>query len=177
MHNQQTVVIFEGCDKVGKTEMARELARRLNVPYFKNTSEWGAFGSDTAYFVNALRYGDPYFYSFLRDTKTSVILDRTYPSEWVYSRVYGRQTDHSALLHIDTLAASLGAKIIIPFRSSYSGMKDDVHDIDEKHLQLLSDTYKEFADWTRCETLRFCVDSEDLEWEMETIQKFLKRGA
>jgi hypothetical protein len=74
------------------------------------------------------------------------------------------------------VAASIGAKIIIPFRTSYEGMKDDVHDINEKHLQVLSDTYKDFAVWTKCETLRLCVDSEDLEWEMETILKFLKRG-
>ena len=56
-------------------------------------------------------------------------------------------------------------------------MKDDVHEIDDAHLQLLSDEYEAFAKWTKCDVLRFCIDSEDLEWEMETIQEFLKRGA
>lgn len=174
--NQQTVVIFEGCDKVGKTEMARELSRRLDIPYFKNKSEWKAFSSDPDYFVKALRYGDPYFYTFLRDTKTSVVLDRSYPSEWAYSRVYNRNTDDDALTHIDALAASFGVKIVVPYRSSYLGLKDDIHDIGEDYLQRLSDTYATFAKWTKCEVLRFCIDSEDIEWEMNTIQKFLKRG-
>lgn len=171
-----TVVIFEGCDKVGKSEMANELSRRLSIPYYKNKSEWDAFAKDPGYFVNALRYGDPYFYSFLRDTGTSVVLDRSYPSEWTYSKVYGRKTDDEALDYVDSLAASFGVKIVIPYRSSYSGMKDDVHEIDENYLQRLSDTYAVFAKWTKCDVLRFCIDSEDLEWEMETIQKFLKRG-
>ena len=177
MNNMHTVVIFEGCDKVGKTEMARELSRRLEVPYFKNKSEWKAFSSDPDYFVKALRYGDPYFYTFLRDTKTSVVLDRSYPSEWVYSRVYDRKTDHDALSHIDFLAASFGVKIVIPYRTSYSGLRDDIHNIGEYHLQKLSDMYEEFAKWTKCEVLRFCIDSENLEWEMETIHKFLKKEA
>jgi thymidylate kinase len=175
MNNMHTVVIFEGCDKVGKTEMARELSKRTEIPYFKNKSEWKAFSSDPDYFVKALRYGDPYFYTFLRDTKTSVILDRSYPSEWVYSRVYDRKTDNDALSHIDFLAASFGVKIIIPYRTSYSGLKDDIHNIGEYHLQKLSDTYEEFAKWTKCDVLRFCIDSENLEWEMETIRKFLKK--
>jgi thymidylate kinase len=174
--NMQRVVIFEGCDKVGKTEMARELSSRLQVPYFKNKAEWKAFSLEPDYFVKALRYGDPYFYTFLRDTKTSVILDRSYPSEWVYSKVYGRKTDDDALKHIDSFAASFGVKIIIPYRSSYVGLKDDIHDISEYHLQKLSDAYEEFAKWTKCDVLRFCIDSENLEWEMKTIQEFLKRG-
>lgn len=176
MSDEQTVVIFEGCDKVGKTEMARELSKRLRVPYFKNKSEWKAFSSDPEYFVKALRYGDPYFYAYLRDTKSSIVLDRSYPSEWVYSKVYGRKTDDEALGFIDSFAASFGVKIVIPYRSSYMGLRDDIHDIDEDHLQRLSDTYTEFAKWTKCDVLRFCIDSEDLEWEMNTIQKFLKRG-
>ncbi len=54
-----TVVLFDGSDKVGKTEMAKELSKRLLIPYFKNESEWKAFSNDQNYFVNALKYGDP----------------------------------------------------------------------------------------------------------------------
>jgi hypothetical protein len=30
------VILFDGPDKVGKTEMVKELSKRLNVPSFKN---------------------------------------------------------------------------------------------------------------------------------------------
>ena len=170
------VILFDGSDKVGKTEMARELSRRLNVPYFKNESEWNAFSNDPSYFKNALRYGDPYFYNFLKKTGTSTILDRSYPSEWVYSRVYGRQTDDEALNHVDSLASSIGVKIIIPYRTSYEGLHDDMHDIDSKQMQKISDTYTDFIKWTRCETLHLCVDTEDLDWEMKTILEFIGKN-
>lgn len=172
-----TVVLFDGSDKVGKTEMARELSKRLCIPYFKNQSEWHAFSNDPNYFVNALKYGDPYFYNFLKMTGHSTILDRSYPSEWVYSRVYGRPTDHEALSHIDGLAADVGVKIIVPYRTSYEGLHDDMHDIDSAYMQKISDMYAEFLNWTKCETLHLCVDSEDLDWEMKTILDFIgKKG-
>jgi hypothetical protein len=168
-----TVILFDGSDKVGKTEMARELSKRINVPYFKNESEWHAFSKDSSYFVNALKYGDPYFYSFLKMTGTSVILDRSYPAEWVYSTVYNRPTDHEVLNYIDGLAAEIGVKIIVPYRTSYEGLHDDMHDIDCKAMQKISDVYGEFIKWTKCETLHMCIDSEDLSYEMKTILEFI----
>lgn len=170
---KQTVVIFEGCDKVGKTEMAKELARRTEIPYFKNVSEWNAFSNDPSYFASALKYGDTYFYNFLKNTLTSTILDRSYPSEWVYSKVYNRKTDEATLKYIDDLASSFDVRIVIPYRSSYKGLKDDLHDIDEDHLQTLSDAYAKFANWTKCKVLRMCVDDEDLNRELQDILEFL----
>lgn len=172
--NMGTVVLFDGCDKVGKTEMARELSRVTGIPYFKNRSEWAAFSNDPSYFVNALKYGDPYFYNFLKDTGLSTILDRSYPSEWVYSRVYNRPTDDKTLEYVDSLAASMGLNIVIPYRTSYEGFRDEIHDIDSKHLQKLSDTYADFLKWTKCKTLHLCVDSEDLIWETRTILDFIE---
>ena len=170
-----TVILFDGSDKVGKTEMSRELSKRIDVPYFKNESEWHAFSKDRSYFSNALKYGDPYFYNFLKMTGTSVILDRSYPSEWVYSRVYNRSTDHEALTYVDDLAAKVGVKIVVPYRTSYEGMHDDMHDIDCKAMQKISDMYAEFIKWTKCETLRLCVDSEDIDWEIKTILEFINK--
>lgn len=167
------VVIFDGPDKCGKTEMATELSRRLGIPYFKNTAEWDAFAKSPDYFANAMKYGDDYFYRFLRDTGISCILDRSYPSEWVYSRVYKRKTFGDALKKVDTIASSFGTKIIIPYRSSYLGMKDDIHEIGEEELVELHREYNAFSKWTRCDALNLCVDDENLEREISEICKFL----
>ena len=169
-----TVIIFDGADKVGKTEISKELSKVIDIPYFKNKSEWDAFSKEPSYFLNSLRYGAPYFLNFLKDTGTSVILDRAYPSEWVYSKVYGRPTDEKMLSYLDELASSFDVKIIIPYRTNYEGLRDDVHDIDECHLQKISDTYGDFVKWTKCDVLHLCVDSEDLEWEIKSILEFLK---
>jgi hypothetical protein len=169
-----TVVIFDGPDKCGKTEMATELSKRIGIPYFKNTSEWSAFENDPDYFRNALKYGDSYFYSFLRDTGTNVILDRSYPSEWVYSKVFDRERDENVLRSIDNIASQCGARIVIPYRTSYEGISDDVHDIGSERLQEIDAAYEEFARWTNCNVLRICVDCEDIELEMKEIINFLR---
>jgi thymidylate kinase len=174
MTKKQQVVIFDGADRCGKTEMSRALASRLEIPYFKNTAEWDAFSSSPDYFANAMKYGDDFFYRFLRDTGISCVLDRSYPSEWVYSKVYRRKTFNDALSNIDSVAASFGTKIVIPYRSSYAGLKDHVHDIDEVALQRLHDTYFEFSKWTKCEVLELCVDDENLDREIEDILNFME---
>jgi thymidylate kinase len=176
MNKQQQVIIFDGPDMVGKTEMAKELSSRLNIPYFKNKAEWSTFeNKKSVYFINTLRYSNSYFFSFLHETKTSVILDRSYPSEWVYSKVYNRETDHGALELADKFAFDkLNAKIIVPFRTSYEGIKDDMHDIDSNMLSKISKEYENFLSWTKCDTLHLCVDSEDLDYEMFMICNFVK---
>ena len=157
----------------GKTEMANELSRLIKVPYFKNENEWKFFESDPNYFRNALSYGDTYFYSYLQQTNSSVILDRSYPSEWVYSKAFLRVTDDIALKAIDSLAAQSHAKIIIPFRTSYVGIEDRFSSITPERLNQIDKLYREFAEWTLCETMLLNVDSENLDDEMSEILKFI----
>lgn len=170
----QRVIIFDGPDRCGKSEMARELSSRLQIPYFKNEAEWEAFSNDTQYFQNAMKYGDDFFYRFLKGTGTSCILDRSYPSEWVYSKVYNRSTYNDSLERIDTIASSIGVKIIVPFRTSYDGIYDEIHDIDSEHITKLDFMYYEFLKWTKCSSLRLNVDDENLDREMDDIINFLE---
>jgi hypothetical protein len=168
------IIIFEGPDKCGKTEIARALSKRLGIPYFKNPNESRAFKHDNDYFVNALVYGDSFFYEFLKQTGTSVILDRSYPSEWVYSKEFDRDTSEQMLKYIDKLACEAGAVIISPYRTTYSGIVDEESGIKEDMLLKLDVRYLSFLNWTQCPTLRLCVDDEDTEREVSEILKFLK---
>ena len=171
---RQRVIIFDGPDRCGKSEMARELSARLQIPYFKNEAEWEAFSNDPQYFQNAMKYGDDFFYRFLKDTGISCVLDRSYPSEWVYSKVYNRKTYNDSLERIDSIASSIGVKIVVPFRSSYDGIYDEVHDIDSEHLAKLDLMYLEFLKWTKCSSLHLNVDDEKLDREMDDIINFLE---
>ena len=173
--NKQHVIIFDGPDRCGKSEMSKKLSLTLGIPYFKNESEWNAFSNDKEYFSNAMKYGDDFFYRFLRDTGVSCVLDRSYPSEWVYSKVYNRKTHEDSLEWVDQLASSIGVKIIIPYRSSYEGLRDDMHDIDDKHLQKIHEKYVEFLGWTKCSVLHLCVDDENLDREISDILEFLEK--
>ncbi len=166
----QRVIILEGPDQCGKTQISKELARRLNIPYFKNNDEHKYFLSDPGYFINAVRYVDTYFTSYLEASGASVILDRAWPSEWVYSQVLGRNTDMSVLRELDRRHNQLGTVIVIPTRSSYVGIRDD-YDAVSKNLQQIHDMYLKFAAWTTCRVLKLNVDDENLEREISVIME------
>jgi thymidylate kinase len=170
----QSIIVFEGPDGCGKTNMAKALSNKTGVPYFKNKDEWKHFKGDTTYFVNALTYGDPYFLSYLEQTQASVIVDRWYPSEWVYAQVFDRPTNYDVLQAIDNHAASIGTKIIIPVRSNYSNVVDQFADIvTPSMLEKIHNQYMEFQSWTRCQTFSLNVDDEDLDRELTEILDFI----
>ncbi len=175
--SRQRVILFIGADGTGKTEMSTELSKRLGIPRFKNKGEWDHFGRDDAYFANVMRFGDYGFFSqYLVQTGASVIMDRGYPCEHVYSKVFGRQTDEAVLARIDEVYASIDAHIVVAQRSSYVGRIDDMFEsIDSKKLQEIHDAYLEFASWTKCKTLLLNVDDEDIEREMHDIMRFLEK--
>lgn len=168
-------IIFEGPDMCGKTHIARALASILHIPYFKNAREREVFGSeDTRYFATASQYVDTYMVSFLRDTQTHVIFDRNYPSQFVYPRVFGRDHDLDLLRRIDDAHAELGTRIVIPVRSTYHDLHDDVHDcIIPTTLELLDAGYRDFVKWTKCRTLLLNVDDEDIDRELADILAWL----
>jgi|SRR6478609_1243816 len=176
--SQQQLVFLVGPDRCGKTEIAKELSRWLNVPYFKATSEHTTFLSSRVskndQFLNQLRFAEPRVIDILRQTKHSMVFDRGFPCEFVYSKVMGRETDLTMLSHVDEAYSMMGAKIIICRRSSYVGIQDDLDPtIKEETLQQLDDAYFEFLAMTRCKSLVLNVDDENLDREIKDILDFL----
>jgi hypothetical protein len=150
--------------------MAKELARITGIPYFKNQDEHKYFLKDLNYFVHAIRYVDTYFTSYLEATGASIILDRAWPSEWIYSKIMGRSTDLDVLQDLDRRHSRLGTRIVIPWRSDYSKVDDDYEAIN-KNIKTIHSLYMEFAkSWTSCECILLNVDDEDLNREISEIR-------
>jgi hypothetical protein len=158
----------------GKTNIAQALARHTGIHYFKNNIERDAFTDDPLYFSSASRYIDTYMTSFLAATGVSVIFDRNFPSEYVYPVVFGRTRDLNVLRRIDEAHAQIGTLIIIPYRSSFDGISDDIHsNITATVLKQIDELYMEFCTWTKCQTLRLCVDDGDIERELADVMRFI----
>jgi len=167
----QKVVVFDGPDGCGKTHIGKALSAVTGIPYFKNHDEHKYFLKDPEYFIHAIRYVDTYFTSYLEVSGASVILDRAWPSEWIYSQALGRKTDLGVLRELDTRHAALGTYIVIPFRSDYTSTKDDYDQV-TKNIRKIHDYYMEFANWTRCKCLTMNVDDEDLMRELAIVKGF-----
>jgi len=168
------ILSLEGPDRVGKSEIAQELSRQLEIPYFKNTNEWATDLKDPSYFRNLLIYGGTFLIDFIHQTRPNAILDRHYPSEWVYSRFFNRETNEEVVRKIDEKFAQAGGKIILCRRKSYNGIQDDLHTyVDCNVLEGLDRLYDEFTKWSKCPVLTVWVDDENLEREVKEIREWL----
>lgn len=172
--SNQRIIIFDGPDGCGKTQIAAALSERIGVPVFKNEFEWKHFSTENKdeYFVNAIKYQHPYLLSFLKQTGNSVIFDRAHPSEFAYSSVFNRKTDWDALTECDEMSYDMNAKIIIPFRTSYDNVEDEFG-VTSEHLEKIFNEYKAFARWTKCEVYFLNVDDEDLDRELREVIGFV----
>ena len=95
------LIALEGPDRCGKSEIAAALSRHVGIPVFKNSGEWFTDLRDPSYFKNLLIYGATFLTDFLQQTGASVIMDRNYASEWVYSKYFNRETDDVVLRKVD----------------------------------------------------------------------------
>lgn len=159
-----------GPDMCGKTQIAKELSRRINVPYFKPSDERLTFLNNQENFINHLRFSDPRMVDFLSQTGHRAIFDRGFPCEWVYSKYFDRQTDMDALRYIDSSHSRMETLVVITYRSSYQGITDDLDSrISSGELEKIERLYRDFSGWTGCETFFLNVDSENLDEEVNSI--------
>jgi thymidylate kinase len=157
---------MEGADGTGKTTLAKALSSELNIPYFKRNNEdfksctEEAFWKNQEAFKNSLRFDQTYMAQFLKQTGYSTILDRAWPSEYVYSQVYCRNTDIELLAELDDAYSRLRAKIIItrcekPFR------EDNLVSAD--YFEQVRYMYSLFSQWTKCDVITLEMDRLSLD--------------
>jgi thymidylate kinase len=169
----QKIIIFDGPDGTGKTNIARALSGRWDVPYFKFSGEHDYWRKDK--FKTALEFDQPFMLEYLKQSQASIIWDRAYPSEYVYSQIFNRETNTELLERLDREYAKYGTWIVIPLRRNYTDNEEDDL-VPKSELTNLHDGYEEFCDWTECNTIRIYVDSfgNDVIREMEALQSVLK---
>ena len=96
---------------------------------------------------------------------------------WVedkYSQVLKRKSDLELLFKMDEAWASLGAKVVFCYRSSYDNIVDDLDStIDSTVLRALDEKYREFFARSKCDHTHLNVDDEDLEREIREVVKFM----
>lgn len=172
--NQQIIVLC-GPDMTGKTQIAKELSRRLGVSYFKASSEHQTYLKEKDAFRQQLRYADPRTIDILRQTGLSLVMDRGFPCEFSYSLALKRETDFAMLRVVDSEYALLGTRVIICHRTSYDNIVDDIDPtLNSNKLQEIHNAYKMFARWTQCRTMMLPVDDENLDREVNDVVSWLQ---
>lgn len=159
-------IIVIGPDRVGKTTTVKHLSDILGVPSFKAPAEKRIFkegGRSSLAFDYTLTH-------FLQQTGYRFVSDRGYPCEWVYSKVFGRETDEQLLELIDNGHAHLGTKILYLYSSTPPLEEDDL--VPRERYDDVRRIYDEFIGWTSCKAtavdvadmLAAFADGDDVSW-------------
>jgi hypothetical protein len=138
-------LLVVGPDRVGKTTLVRHLSRLTGIPSFKCPSEKQIFkdgGRSSLAFDYTLTH-------FMHQTGYRFISDRAYPCEWVYSRVFKRETDDRLLEMIDAAHANLNTKILYVHSMEEPQEEDDL--VPKEMYWDVSLQYQSFAGWTGCD--------------------------
>ena len=160
INNKQKIIIFEGADKSAKSTIAQELSNMINVPYFK-FKVWDYFKDNK--FKNATYFDQPYILEFLKQTGYSVIIDRGYPSEYVYAQVFDRDFDRNFLEKLDIEFSKLNTTIIICFKKN-NKEKDEI--IPQDKYEKIIEKYLDFSLKTRCKVIILDTSSMDIKTQL-----------
>lgn len=142
-------ILVVGPDRVGKTTIVKHISEILGIPSFKCPAEKHIFkegGRSSLAFDYTLTH-------FLSQTGFRFVSDRAYPCEWVYSKVFERETDEELLRQIDRMHSHLGTKILYLASSEVPAEEDDLVP-KERYLDVLKG-YNEFCEWTEADTFGF----------------------
>ena len=168
-----TVLVFDGPDGSGKTTLAKNIAQGLNLPYHKNPYEHGEWKHPERYKL-MLRYTDLYFFTYLKNSGSNVVLDRAWTTEWVYSQVFNRGNDFEFLSKLDDLMTQIPESVlIITTRDNLPIKGDELEGLDDKWMQI-RDKYEELSKWTKNKVIYINTENLTPEQTYTTCLRKLK---
>jgi len=162
-----TIIVFEGPDESGKTTIAKVLSKELDIPYFKHDFNDEYWNNSKHSYKDAIKYDTPYFIEYLFQCKPNVIIDRFYPSEYVYAETFrSGDTDKKLIKKIDDVVSVMrDFYMIICYKDSYE---------DSNSLKL-KEKYMKFAKLTKTQCLLLNTTDEDLRKQINMIKAFITK--
>jgi len=166
---EQIIVILDGPDGTGKTEISQGLSKVLRIHTFKNPLEGTLFRNKT--FQEEMKYVPEYIAAFLKQTGESIIFDRHYPAEYAYAKTLNRDFDEDKFWNIDKAFAAINTKIIICHKSTYTNYEDDL--VPMKCQEDIFRHYLVFATKSSCKNYFMDTSTQNLPEQLSTIVNWL----
>jgi hypothetical protein len=142
----------EGPDRVGKTQISTRLAQRLNLPRFKCAVEKKLFREND--FTRFLGF-DALLPQFVAQVGVGFVSDRSYISEYAYSKALERPTDKELLNEADVGWYDLQPKIVFLYRGL--GYDDSDELVNAQQSKRVEQCYSDFYGWT-------CHPRRNIQW-------------
>jgi thymidylate kinase len=173
--DKQRIIIFGGPDRCGKTTLAREVSRVMNIPYFKAPNQQVVAEKNPDIFKLQTKWAEPRINEFIAQTGTSVVMDRGFPCDYVYSKVLGREAEWTAIWELDSLYSMMNAFLIFTLKENYDNTELDAwKKIDRNVLHQLDREYRVYAEvLTKIPTLIVHTDERKTDDYVKQIAKFV----
>ena len=168
------LIIFDGPDGCGKTTIAKEFVRQHpEISYFKNTSEHNTIKTHTHEQLKLIHSVQiELFLSMIKQINCSVLADRSYPSEIVYSRCF-RTIDEDYAKKIDEEHAKIGVKLVFFIKEDHLLNDDEDKLFDNDSLRCIKQGFLQFAKETKCQNIIINTSDENLQKQIETLNNFI----
>ena len=163
-------VILTSPDLCGKTNIAAELSRVTGVPTYKSGREHSLFHVKDAQY-NILKYAVYEQLQIVSLCNLSIIFDRFFPCEFVYSKVYHRNSDDTLVLSYDSWWNELGGKIVFLDKPEMDGDDELIAASKYQEIRTLYDKYKKL---TTCKHITIDTSDYNLINQVNTILEFLQ---
>lgn len=168
-------IILEGPDGCGKTTIAYYLSKELNIPIFKNQRTRNTLYNnedDSNQFLSLLKWGVSEQLELIKQCDVSLIFDRLFPSEYVYSRVYMRNLYDDLVHQYDLTWHKMNGIIIFLDRKQLTKRDELVHSNEYNDIRMY---YQEYREKTYCKNLFIDTSDEKYKNHVKIIKDFINR--
>ena len=115
------IIVVEGPDGAGKTSLCRHLAERTGFPVYKPVGDPLTTGMST---LESQAHDRGAIDALVAARAPDLIMDRSFPSEWVYSLVFERQIDTNLIWALDRALSGVDhLGLLVSFRSPSGGAR------------------------------------------------------
>lgn len=176
------LIIFDGVDKSGKSTLAKKLSEMLNIPYIKLNNISVKENEEIKDGISIATHSqlETVTQLYEKGVMKNAILDRFYPSEVVYSKLFNRNYDIQYIKQIERRFKQCNDVIFVHTKCHYSILKKRWNNEKllnkENHLKHLISLYDNFYQETELDVIEIDTSKhEDISLVM-LISELSKRG-
>lgn len=166
MREKQTIIIFEGVDMSGKSTIAKALSNQTGIPIFKMNVPKHFWD-----FLIHQRYSGEAITQMLEQTEQSVILDRSFVSDYMYALLFNRPYDLRKHIDTDHRFAAMNALIVYCYKDKefFQHDEEDKDFVSVKDYTEMQNYYDIILGKTSCKVIRINTSDENLHNQLATI--------
>lgn len=169
---KQQIIILIGHDMCGKSHIATELSKRLGIPLLKLNYPKKFWDP-----VISQRYSEETTSQILEQTYLSVICDRGYPCDYMYSKLFNRPYDYSKAIDTDIRYSKMNTLIVLCYKDKHKHLHDeeDKEFISMADYENMTKIYLDFLKLTKCNYITINTSNEDLEGQLNIIMTNVRK--